>query len=73
MIDDVGLIRKPQLEELVGSSYSTIRRLMLRGEFPRPVQIGPRAVGWRAGAVKAWLASRPEAKLPPPHSGGISP
>ncbi|WP_417799028.1 helix-turn-helix transcriptional regulator [Terasakiella pusilla] len=30
-------------------------RLMQRGDFPRPVQMGPRAVGWYRHEVDEWL------------------
>ena len=29
--------------------------------FPRPLQLGPRAVGWMSDQVEQWLASRPVA------------
>lgn len=51
------LIRRPALEALVGLSRSTIYEMMQRGEFPRPVKIGRRAVAWRESAVLAWSQS----------------
>lgn len=61
---DISILRKRQVEEMTGRSYSSLRRDMAAGEFPRPVQIGPRAIGWRAGEVQSWLASRVTATLP---------
>jgi prophage regulatory protein len=29
--------------------------MMNHGEFPRPVRIGRRAVGWRSSDVEEWL------------------
>ncbi len=40
---------------------STVYRMMDRGEFPRPVQLGPNRVGWRVEDLEEWLASRPAA------------
>ena len=64
-MNDVAILRKRQVEELTGRSYSSIRRDMARGAFPKPVQIGPRAIGWRSDEVRAWLTSRSTAALPP--------
>jgi len=35
-----------------------------RGEFPAPVKLGARAVGWRRSDIEAWLESRPAAWSP---------
>ena len=29
------------------------------GNFPSPIKLGARAIGWRRDEVEAWLASRP--------------
>jgi prophage regulatory protein len=31
---------------------------MARGDFPRPVQIGPNRVAWPESVVSAWIASK---------------
>lgn len=64
-MNDVAILRRQQVVAKVGRSYSSIRRDMARGDFPKPVQIGPRAIGWRAEDVQAWLDSRTPAALPP--------
>lgn len=52
------MLRRPAVEDAVGLSRSTIYEMMNRGEFPRPVRIGRRAVAWREADVGEWLASR---------------
>ena len=47
--------RRKALEDKLGLSRSTIYRMMNHGEFPRPVRIGRRAVGWRSSDVEEWL------------------
>ena len=42
-------------------SETTLRRWMDEEAFPRPRQLGPRAVGWMAVEVDTWLSSRPVA------------
>lgn len=52
----LAILRRKQVEHEVGLSRSTIYARVNDGTFPRPVQIGPRAVGWRAGDIEKWLA-----------------
>ena len=53
--------RRSALEDMLGLSRSTIYRMMNDGEFPRPVVLGRRAVGWRAADVETWIKQREEA------------
>jgi len=52
-------LRRHIVEEITGLSRSTIYEKMSRGEFPRPVRIGRRAVAWPESAIAEWLANRP--------------
>jgi prophage regulatory protein len=49
----------PQVEELVGLSWSSVYRLERAGGFPRRRRLGPRRVGWLESEVQAWLEGRP--------------
>ena len=40
---------------------SSLYAAMARGEFPRPVRLSGRSVGWKSTAVQEWIASRTEA------------
>ena len=55
------ILRLAGLKEAVGLSKSAIYAQIERGEFPKPIQLAPRAVGWRIEEIDAWLASRPRA------------
>ena len=55
------LLRRPAVESLVGLRRAAIYDLMARGQFPRPVRIGARAVAWRSADIAAWITSRPTA------------
>ena len=55
------IYRLPEVVAICGISRSTIYEMIRRDEFPRPVQLGARAVGWRHSDIEAWLASRPAA------------
>ena len=63
-MNTIAILRKRQVEDLTGRSYSSLRRDMQRVEFPMPVQIGPRAIGWRTEHVQMWLDARQVAHLP---------
>lgn len=52
------ILRRPEVEQLIGLSRSTIYEAIAQGEFPKPLRIGKRAVGWRQSTIDAWLAER---------------
>ena len=44
-----------------GLSKSTVYAQIAAGVFPKPIRLGPRAVGWRRADIEDWIASRPTA------------
>ena len=52
------ILRRPQVEASTGLSRSTLYAMMAEGEFPQPVRLGKRAVGWSEAAIAEWLESR---------------
>jgi prophage regulatory protein len=50
--------RLPEVKATTGLSRSTIYEAMSRGDFPKPIRLGLRAVGWDADEITAWLESR---------------
>lgn len=52
------ILRRPDVENLTGLSRSTIYDWMKKGEFPKPVALGARLVGWRESDIEAWLQAR---------------
>lgn len=52
------LLRRKEVEDRVGLSRSTIYEMMSKGQFPKPVKLGLRAVRWREEDVDAWIAAR---------------
>ncbi|WP_416222024.1 helix-turn-helix transcriptional regulator [Sphingomonas sanguinis] len=52
------ILRRPAVEKMVGLSRSSIYAAMDRDLFPRPIQLGPRAVGWRMSDLESWIESR---------------
>lgn len=56
------ILRLPAVKKKTGQSRSTIYDKMKRREFPAPVKIGQRAVGWVEAEVEAWLKTRMAAR-----------
>lgn len=50
--------RRRAVEEITGLSRSSIYDMMARGEFPKPIRIGKRAVAWRESDIAEWLSGR---------------
>ena len=51
-------LRRKQVEARTGLARSTIYLYIKAGTFPRPVPLGPRAVGWLESDVSNWIAER---------------
>jgi len=51
--------RVADVTRLVGLSKTTIYALLAKGDFPRPVRITDKIVGWRAEDVAVWVRDRP--------------
>lgn len=52
--------RLNDIKLIVGLSRSTIYAMIKRGEFPQPVLLGSRSVGWRLSDIQNWIKSRQE-------------
>lgn len=52
------LLRLAEVRRIVPLSSTSIYRLIQAGDFPPPVQIGPRASAWRWSDLTAWIDSR---------------
>lgn len=62
MGDSEIILRRPEVERRVGLSRSQIYFLMSLSQFPRPVKLGRRAVGWPESRIDDWIQSRIEAQ-----------
>ncbi len=57
-LEEIAILRLPEVRRLTGLGRSTIYEMMAKGAFPRSVSLGFRAVGWRKGEIRVWLESR---------------
>lgn len=52
------ILRLPSIKASTGLSRSSIYVKMGRGEFPKPISLGDRAVGWLQSDIEKWLQQR---------------
>lgn len=52
------ILRIPQVLERVGYRRSTLYVLIREGRFPKPIALGPRAIGFVEEEVDAWIRAR---------------
>jgi prophage regulatory protein len=61
-------LRLPKVEERTGQSRTGIYEGVARGDFPAPIHIGPRAIGWVEDEIDDWI----EARVAERDAGGAS-
>jgi prophage regulatory protein len=54
------VIRLKEVLDTTGLSRSTVYKYMADGNFPKPVTLGERCVGWVESEVHDWLLARIE-------------
>ena len=52
------ILRKPRVLAIIGIGNTSLYEAIKRGDFPAPVKLGQRAVGWRRSDIERWLATR---------------
>lgn len=52
------ILRRKQVEARTGLSRSAIYAAIQAGTFPKPIKLGPRAVGWDSVAIDKWIEQR---------------
>ena len=64
------ILRLPDVEARCAVNRRTLYYWIERGMFPRPINLGPRTVGWLDRDIEAWIAERASASRPEPGSVG---
>lgn len=57
-------LRRREVIARTRRSATSIRTDVARGEFPRPVKLGARAIAWRVSDIEAWELARSTEDLP---------
>ena len=52
------VLRLPEVIEITGLGRSTIYAKVSRGNFPSPIKLGERAVGWIDSDVYEWISAK---------------
>ena len=55
---ELSMLRRKQVQSRTGLARRTIYQYIQDGTFPRPVPLGPRAVGWIESEVNDWIVER---------------
>lgn len=53
------IVRIAEVMAQTGLPRSSLYAQVKQGQFPKPLKLGTRSVGWLAEDVDAWIASRP--------------
>ena len=57
----ISILRLPAVKARTGLSRSTIYLRISEGNFPKPISLGGRAVGWVESDIQAWLQQQIDA------------
>lgn len=52
------ILRRPEVEQKTGCRRAHLYTLIKAGNFPKPVRVGIRAVGWDSREVEEWIEQR---------------
>jgi prophage regulatory protein len=61
--EEIIFVRLPEVKAVTGLSKSSLYALIRASNFPAPVRLGPRTVGWVRSEVKQWAAECPYIKI----------
>ena len=62
-IEPTSILRLKDLQRRIPLSRSTIYAKISAGEFPPPITLGPRAVGWLSADIDKWIENRSNLRL----------
>lgn len=52
------ILRRQQVQQRTGLPRSSLQHLIRQGQFPRPISLSARTVGWLSHEIEAWLRDR---------------
>ena len=64
MVTTTTFLRLPEVQSRTGKSRSAIYQGVNDGTFPKPIKLGPRAVGWIEAEIEAYNQSCIDASRP---------
>lgn len=55
---ELELMRRAAVEKATGLPTSSLYALILKGDFPKPIQLTVNRVAWRSDQVRAWIQAK---------------
>ncbi len=55
------IIRVREVLAMTGIGRTTLWKLCKSGDFPAPLQLSEKCIGWRVEDIESWIGSRPKA------------
>lgn len=52
------ILRRKDVEKATGLPRSSIYELMDRNEFPRPIKLSSKSVGWIESEIQSWINAK---------------
>lgn len=52
------ILRLPAVKKYTGLSRSTIYLRIAQGDFPKPISLGGRSIGWIEIEIEEWLSNK---------------
>ncbi len=52
------ILRRTEVEKVTGLSRSAIYASIKKGQFPAPIRLTERAVGWLESTINEWIESK---------------
>lgn len=59
------ILRTSDIVKRYGLSKTTLRRMVEAEEFPQPIRLSERTIGWHGHEIEEWLASRERVAIRP--------
>jgi prophage regulatory protein len=57
------ILRVENVLAIIGMKRSWLWGEIRAGNFPRPIRLGKRAIGWKESEIMEWICNRPKATL----------
>ncbi|MAO14396.1 hypothetical protein B9Q17_01875 [Marinobacter vinifirmus] len=54
------VLRRPEVTAIVGLGTTKLYELIGKGQFPKPIRLSERSVGWLESEVQGWIKERAE-------------
>jgi prophage regulatory protein len=52
------VLRLPEVLQRTAKRRTSLLQAVRRGDFPRPIRLGPRAIGFVESEIEAWIDAR---------------